>query len=125
MAALLKPVPLDNIHRAKPPRIIISHHRPVREMEHHMVMLLRRRVVVVKFAQHLPRNQDATGHAKVNEQRLAGGQEIQRIVGDGVGPGSRVGALIDRIVPIADAYQASVLEKIGADAPALPLGFGT
>lgn len=27
-------------------------------------------------------------------------------------------ALIDRIVPIADAYQASVLEKIGADAPA-------
>ena len=52
-------------------------------------------------------------HIIGDDQRLALGQEVQRIVGDGVGPVCRISALVDRI----DHQHARINRRVGAIVP--------
>ena len=69
------------VHRAKPPGVVKGDARPARHMQNDMVMFLRRGVVMVKRADHLPGNQHAPRHAQMDQKRLAGGQIGQNILG--------------------------------------------
>ena len=54
--------------------------RAVFHVQHHMVMLLRRGVVVVELAQHRARDQHPARHAKVDQQRLAGLDPVAQVL---------------------------------------------
>jgi demethylmenaquinone methyltransferase / 2-methoxy-6-polyprenyl-1,4-benzoquinol methylase len=58
------------VHRAKTAGVVEGDPGAALHVQNHMVMLLRRGVVVVELAQHRAGNQHPARHAKVNEQRL-------------------------------------------------------
>ncbi len=61
---------LHKIHGAKPPRVVKGDPRTIGHMKHHVVVFLGRRVVVHELSQRIARDQHASRHAKVNEQRF-------------------------------------------------------
>lgn len=61
----------QQVHRPKSARIVEGDAGAIVHVKDNMVMFLRLRVVVHKLTQRITRHGHASGHAKMNEQRLA------------------------------------------------------
>ena len=61
----------DQVHHAKAAWVVECHPGATLKMQHHMVMLFRRRVIVDKGAKRVARHHHPARHAKMDQQRLA------------------------------------------------------
>ena len=59
------------VHGAEPPRIVQGNPRAALDIEHHMVMFLWQRQIVVKAPCNGARDQDPPRHAQMHQKRLA------------------------------------------------------